>query len=145
MVDAAIIVVVIVISIVVSALVAFRSRNKFLESKRRFDWVPPSCVVVGACIVFVSLMVYSAYAEFLYFLFFAPIIFLTCLVLLVAAAIRYIANGGRSDAGWLRVPESVASRTPGTTAGGHLETMTCDCCFRGVFGTADMTRSVRFS
>lgn len=88
MVDAAVTVVVIVISIVVSALVAFRSRNKFLKSKGRFDWVPPSCVVVGASIVFVSLMAYSAYAEFMYFLFFAPIVFLTCLVLLVAAAIR---------------------------------------------------------
>jgi hypothetical protein len=87
-VDAAIIVVVIVISIAVSALVAFRNRHKYLESKRRFDWVPPSCVVVCAIIVFVSLMVYSAYAEFDYFLFFAPIIFLTCLVLLTAAAIR---------------------------------------------------------
>jgi hypothetical protein len=33
-------------------------------------------------------MVYSAYAAFLYFFFFAPIVFLTCLVLLIAAAIR---------------------------------------------------------
>jgi amino acid transporter len=87
-VDAAIIVVVIVISIAVSASVAFRNRHKFLESKRRFDWVPPSCVVVCATVVFASLMVYSAYAWFDHFLFFAPIIFLTCLVLLVAAAIR---------------------------------------------------------
>src|ERR1700692_987955 len=88
MVDAAIIAVVIVISIAVSALVAFRGRPKFFESKRRFDWVLPSCVIVCTTIVFVSLMVYSAYAEFDYFLFFAPIIFLTCLVLLGAAAIR---------------------------------------------------------
>jgi len=86
-VDAAIIVVIIVISIVVSALVAFRSRNNSLESKARFDWGPPSFVVVSASIVFVSLMAYSAYAAFLYFLFFVPIIF-TCLVLLVAAAVR---------------------------------------------------------
>jgi hypothetical protein len=87
-VGAAIVVVVVVVSIVVSALVALRSLNKSLESQGRFDWVPPLCVVVGASIVFVSLMVYSAYAQFLYFLFFAPIIFLTCIVLLVVAAIR---------------------------------------------------------
>ena len=86
MVDAAIIVVIIVISIVVSALVAFRGRNKFLESKSRFDWVSPSCVVVGTSVVFVSLMVYSAYAKFLYLFLFAPI-FLACLVILIAAAI----------------------------------------------------------
>jgi hypothetical protein len=86
-VDAAIIVVLIVISIVVSASVAFRSRNKPNESKDQFDWVRPLCVVVGASILFVSLMAYSAYAPFLYLLFFAPIIFLACLILLVAAAI----------------------------------------------------------
>jgi hypothetical protein len=88
MVDAAIIAVVIVISIAASVLVSFRIRRKFLESKRRFDWVLPSCVVVCATIVIVSLVAYSAYAWFDYFLFFAPIIFLTCLVLLVTAAIR---------------------------------------------------------
>jgi hypothetical protein len=87
-VDAAVIVAIVIISIVVSILVAFRSRNKPLEAKGRFDWVPPSCVVAGAIVVFMWLMVWSAYAEFLYFLFFAPIIFLTCLVLLVAAAIQ---------------------------------------------------------
>jgi len=86
--DAAIIIVIIAaISIVVWALVAFRSRSKSLESKGRFDWASPSSVVAGAAIVFVSLMVYSAYAEFLYFLFFAPIV-LTCIVLLVTAAIH---------------------------------------------------------
>ena len=84
MVGAAVIVVVIVISIAVSALTALRS----LKSKARVDWLPPLCVVVAVTIVFVSLMGYSAYATFLYFPFFAPIIFLTCLVLLGVAAIR---------------------------------------------------------
>ena len=87
MVGAAIIVVVIVVSIAVSALVAVRSRKKSLESKDRFDWAPSLCVVVGAIIVFVSLMVYSAYAVFLYTIFFVPLVFLACLILLVAAAI----------------------------------------------------------
>lgn len=86
MVDAAIVVVIIVISVVVSAIIVFRSRNKSLEPIGRYDWVPLLCVVVGASIVFVSLMVYSAYATFLYLFFFVPIIFLTCLILLVAAA-----------------------------------------------------------
>lgn len=43
---------------------------------------------MGATVVFVSLMAYSAYATFLYLLFLAPAIFLTCLVQLVVAAIR---------------------------------------------------------
>jgi hypothetical protein len=88
MVDAAVVVVVFVISIVVSALVAFRNRNKFLASKGRFDWLPLICVVASASVVFISLMAYSAYAGFLYLFFYAPIIIPTCLVLLIAAAIR---------------------------------------------------------
>ena len=87
MVNAAFIVVIIVISIVGAALVAFRSRKKSSELEGRFDWVLLSSAVVGASVVFVSLMVYSAYAPFLYLLFFAPIIFLACLILLVASAI----------------------------------------------------------
>jgi len=87
-VDAAIIVVTIMTSIALSAFVVFCSRNDSVESKSRFDGVSASCIVLGASVVFVSLMVYSAYAEFLYLFFFAPIILLTCLALLVAAAIR---------------------------------------------------------
>ena len=85
--DAAIIVVVIIISIAVSTVVAFRNR-KSSESQGRFDWVPSFCVVVGSSIVFVALAVYSAYANFLYLIFFAPVIFLTCLVLLVTTGTR---------------------------------------------------------
>lgn len=86
MVDAAVIVVIIVISIVVSAFVALRSRNKSIESESRLDWAPILCVAAAASIVFVSLMAYSAYATFLYLLFFVPI-FLTCLVVMAVAAI----------------------------------------------------------
>jgi hypothetical protein len=86
-VDVAIIVVIIVVAIVLSALAVFRSRSQSLESKARFDWVPLSCVVAGACIVSASLMAYSAYGAFLYLLFSVPIVF-TCLVLLVSSAAR---------------------------------------------------------
>jgi hypothetical protein len=86
--DAAIILGIIITSLAVPALIAYRNLNELHESKGRFDCVTPSFVVVSASVVFVSLMVYSAYAEFLYSIFFAPITFLTCLLLLVAAAVR---------------------------------------------------------
>jgi hypothetical protein len=86
-VNAAFIVVIIVISIVGAALVAFRSRKKSSELEGRFDWVLLSSAVVGASVVFVSLMVYSAYAVFLYLFLFAPIL-LACLVISVDDANR---------------------------------------------------------
>lgn len=86
MVGAAILVVVIISSIVLSALVMLRSRSRFFD-KSRFDWASLFCVVVCGSIVFVSLMAYSAYAGFLYFFFFVPV-FLTCLILMVAAAVH---------------------------------------------------------
>lgn len=87
MLDAAVIAILVVISIAVSALVAFRSRNGTIESKGQFDWVLVLRVVVCTSIVFVSLVVYSSYARFLYFLFFAPI-FMVCLVIVVDDAAR---------------------------------------------------------
>jgi hypothetical protein len=86
-VGAIVIFVIVVISIVISVFVVFRSLDRTAESRSQFDWVTALCVALGASVVFVSLMAYSAYAVFLYFLF-IPAIFLTCLVLLVVAAIR---------------------------------------------------------
>jgi hypothetical protein len=86
-VDAAIIASVVIISIVVSAVVAVRGRNGSPEPNSRFDWVPALRVVVGASIVFVSLMVYSAYAVFLYLPLLAPFS-LICLVILVVDVVR---------------------------------------------------------
>jgi hypothetical protein len=86
-VDAAIIALVVVILIVVSAVVAIRLGNRSPEPKGRFDWVPALRVVVGASAVFVSLMVYSAYAIFLY-LPLLTLVFLICLVILVIDVVR---------------------------------------------------------
>lgn len=87
MVDAAVIVAIVVISIVASAFVAFRRRDRDLASQGRVDWVQALRAVVGASILLVSLMIYSAYAIFLYLLLFAPIC-LCCVVILVDDAIR---------------------------------------------------------
>jgi len=57
-------------------------------AERRLDWRLPSSVAAGAGIVLVSLIVYSPYGAELYILLIAPIISLSCLVLLLRAAIR---------------------------------------------------------
>ena len=86
MVDAAIIVIVLVVSIALSAFFAFRRRTK-AESESGFDWTLTLRVVVGTTVVFLSLIVYSAYGGFLYLLVSVPI-FLACLLILVDDAIR---------------------------------------------------------
>jgi hypothetical protein len=86
-VDAATIALVVVTSIVVSAVIAIRAGDRSPEPKGRFDWVPALRVVVGASAVFVALMVYTAYAIFLY-LPLLTLIFLICLVILAIDAVR---------------------------------------------------------
>lgn len=56
--------------------------------EKRLNWRLPLCVVVGACIVLLSLMVYSPDGDLLYILVIAPLVCLMCLVLLLAGVIR---------------------------------------------------------
>jgi hypothetical protein len=54
----------------------------------RLNWTLLLFVAAGTTIMLLSLIVYSAYARFLYILLIAPIVCLTALILVVAAAIR---------------------------------------------------------
>jgi len=75
--------------IVVSGLAAIFSETQFLKSKEdRLTWRAPLAVVIGIGIMLLALVVYSPYSGILYILLVVPIICLTCLALLVAAAIR---------------------------------------------------------
>jgi len=75
--------------IIVLGAAAIFSGSQFPKSTEdRLSWRTPTVVVVGAGIVFVSLMVCSPDSDILYILFIAPIVSLICLALLVAAAIR---------------------------------------------------------
>ncbi|MGO9270988.1 MAG: hypothetical protein ACLQOO_12155 [Terriglobia bacterium] len=56
--------------------------------QERFSWQLPLYAVVGASVVLLSLFVCNADASLLYLLFIVPIFSLSCLVLLVIAAIR---------------------------------------------------------
>ena len=56
--------------------------------QERFSWQLPLYVVVGASVALLSLFVYNADASLLYLLFVVPSFGLSCLVLLVIAAIR---------------------------------------------------------
>ena len=77
--------------IFVSGLVAIFSDTQFLKSEKdRFAWRVPLAVVMGSAFVLLVLVVYSPNGGllFLYVLLAVPIVFLTCLAVLVAAAIR---------------------------------------------------------
>lgn len=75
--------------IFVSGLAVIFSESEFLKSKEdRLAWRAPLAVVIGTGIVLLALVVYSPYGDILYILLAVPIVFLTCLALLVAAAIR---------------------------------------------------------
>ena len=66
--------------------VALLSRNE--KSTDRFTWKLPLCVIAGASILLLSLIVLSADAPLFYLFVIAPILCLVFLVLLVAAVIR---------------------------------------------------------
>jgi hypothetical protein len=61
---------------------------RMLRSKDRFTWKPPLYVAAGVSILLLSLVVFSADGDVLYIFLIAPVICLSCLVLLVAAAVR---------------------------------------------------------
>jgi hypothetical protein len=75
-------------SIVVTVLIARRSRTKLSASKDRINWWLPSWVVLGAGVVLLFLIIESAEAPLLYFLFIAPVSCFILLLVLLAAVIR---------------------------------------------------------
>lgn len=90
MVDAVTIVaaVVAVASIAVTVLIALRSRSKLSASKDRINWRLPSCVVVGAGLALLVLMIHSADGPLLYIFFIVPVVCFACLLMLLSVAIR---------------------------------------------------------
>ena len=75
--------------VVLAGLAAVVTDSQFLETKQdRLSWRGPLVVVTGTVIVLVSLVACSPDSDILYILLIVPIVSLTCLALLVAAAIR---------------------------------------------------------
>lgn len=52
------------------------------------DWILPLCVIVGSCVVLLSLVLWSPYGDLLGILIIAPIVYLVCFVLTVESAIQ---------------------------------------------------------